>query len=193
MKSLEPYKYGNPILHSQQCETYLDNDDLFGLRSKKIYKIKVRKKMVYIFELFYYEHFVFAKYYPKIHEDNKSRYSLTNIGLYEYEKRRLLSTCCHILLDEIKKHPHLIYSYVAQVYDRDRIKERKISVRGSIYKKLVSTFFMNEELIHFNNDHFNFYCVAVKERVPEEIFIKRLQFLADRLKDRSELISEFVI
>jgi hypothetical protein len=61
--------------------------------------------------------------------------------------------------------------------------------RQSLYKKQVTTFFNNEDYVHFNYEPFNFYCIS---KVEESLFIKRLQHLLDALSIDENLSNQFM-
>lgn len=183
------FKYGNPIYHTQKCDSDPTNIDPFGLKFKKIYKISVRVKLKYHIEIYYYEHFAFVKFYPKVFESYPDKYKKVGMKLTIREKRMLLNTCCDIVYKEIKKTPSIIFAFIAQVYDRDNVLNRLLTVRFSLYKKQVTTFFNSDDYVHFNYEPFNFYCIT---KIDEFTFIKRLQSLLDVLMTNEELSSQFM-
>lgn len=120
------YKIGTPIYNQRYRQSLEANEDpLSVLFAKKIYKIKVRQKLVYYIELDYYEHTVFIKFYPKIIESEPSKFKKVGIGLKIAEIRKLLYTCCVLVYQEIQMNPQKVFSFVAQIYDRDNLLKRK--------------------------------------------------------------------
>jgi hypothetical protein len=185
------YKIGTPIYNQRYRQSLEANEDpLSVLFAKKIYKIKVRQKLVYYIELDYYEHTVFIKFYPKIIESEPSKFKKVGIGLKIAEIRKLLYTCCVLVYQEIQMNPQKVFSFVAQIYDRDNLLKRKKSVRFSVYKKMVTTYFNDQDYIHFNLEAYNFYCITRIENT--EKFLPILQELTDAVSQHNHLINEFV-
>ncbi len=145
--------------------------------------------MIYLIELFYYEELTFIKFYPKIHENNPNRYKVCDIGLSNSEKRKLLNTCCSIVHDEIEKDKERLFAFVAQIYDRDNEKKREISVRFSIYRKQVTTFFKLENYSHLMIKDFNFYCMA---KASNKSFSKKIEAFITKAKKQESLVMEFI-
>ena len=120
------YKIGSPIYNQRFRQSLEANEDpLSVLFAKKIYKINVRPKLVYYIELDYYEHTVFIKFYPKIMESEPDKFKKVGMGLKIAEVRKLLYTCCVFVYKEIQMSPQKVFSFVAQIYDRDNLLKRK--------------------------------------------------------------------
>ncbi len=181
-------RYNNPI-YSSSITPFDPSDKILGLSSKCIYKVKIRNKIVYHIELYFYKDFGFIKFYPKKFENDPNRYKRVGIGLTLIEKRSLFMTCCEIVSKYSEKNPDLIYAFVAQVYDRDNDLDRLISIRYSIYKKLVTTYFSSDEYLHFSMDHFNFYAIS---KMSESDFIKKLQALIDKVEQDEDFCFQFM-
>ncbi len=185
------YKIGSPI-YNQRFHRSLEanKDPLSVLFAKKIYKINVRHKLVYYIDLDFYEHTVFIKFYPKIMESEPDKFKKVGMGLKIAEVRRLLYTCCVLVFQEIQMNPEKVFSFVAQIYNRDNLLRRKKSVRFSVYKKMVTTYFNDQDYIHFNLEAYNFYCISRIENSAK--FLPILQELTDAVSQHDHLIHEFV-
>jgi hypothetical protein len=185
------YKIGSPIYNQRFRQSLEANEDpLSVLFAKKIYKINVRPKLVYYIELDYYEHTVFIKFYPKIMESEPDKFKKVGIGLKIAEVRKLLYTCCVLIYEEIQMSPQKVFSFVAQIYDRDNLLKRKKSIRFSVYKKMVTTYFNDRDYIHFNLEAYNFYCITRIENTTK--FLPILQELTDAVSQDNHLLNEFV-
>jgi hypothetical protein len=185
------YKIGIPIYNQRYRQSLEANEDpLSVLFAKKIYKINVRPKLVYYIELDYYEHTVFIKFYPKIMESEPDKFKKVGMGLKIAEVRKLLYTCCVLVYEEIQLSPQKVFSFVAQIYDRDNLLKRKKSIRFSVYKKMVTTYFNDQDYIHFNLEAYNFYCITRIENTTK--FLPILQELTDAVSQDNHLINEFV-
>jgi hypothetical protein len=185
------YKIGTPIYNQRFRQSLEANEDpLSVLFAKKIFKIIVRPKLVYYIELDYYEHTVFIKFYPKIMESEPDKFKKVGMGLKIAEVRKLLYTCCVLVYDEIQMSPQKVFSFVAQIYDRDNLLKRKKSIRFSVYKKIVTTYFNDRDYIHFNLEAYNFYCITRIENTTN--FLPILQELTDAVSQHNHLINEFV-
>ena len=185
------YKIGSPIYNQRFRQSLEANEDpLSVLFAKKIYKINVRPKLVYYIELDYYEHTVFIKFYPKIMESEPDKFKKVGMGLKIAEVRKLLYTCCVLVYKEIQMSPQKVFSFVAQIYDRDNLLKRKKSIRFSVYKKMVTTYFNDQDYIHFNLEAYNFYCITRIENTTK--FLPILQELTDAVSQDNHLINEFV-
>jgi hypothetical protein len=185
------FKIGIPIYY-KKYRTILPegSDPLVELFAKKIYKVAVRRRLVYYVEMDFYEHTVFVKFYPKILEAEPEKFKKVGIGLSTPEIRKLLFTCCKIVFDEMSISPEKVYAFVAQVYAKDNTHKRKKSVRFSVYKKIVTTYFNEEDYIHFNMEAYNFYCITPNKNAPT--FIPILQKLVDQVSENNYMINEFV-
>lgn len=185
------YKIGSPIYNQRFRQSLEANEDpLSVLFAKKIYKINVRPKLVYYIELDYYEHTVFIKFYPKIMESEPDKFKKVGMGLKIAEVRKLLYTCCVLVYEEIQMSPQKVFSFVAQIYDRDNLLKRKKSIRFSVYKKMVTTYFNDRDYIHFNLEAYNFYCITRIENTTK--FLPILQELTDAVSQDNHLLNEFV-
>jgi hypothetical protein len=185
------YKIGSPIYNQRFRQSLEANEDpLSVLFAKKIYKINVRPKLVYYIELDYYEHTVFIKFYPKIMESEPDKFKKVGMGLKIAEVRKLLYTCCVLIYEEIQMSPQKVFSFVAQIYDRDNLLKRKKSIRFSVYKKMVTTYFNDRDYIHFNLEAYNFYCITRIENTTK--FLPILQELTDAVSQDNHLLNEFV-
>ena len=156
--------------------------DFFEATGIKQYKISIRKKLVYIVELYDYKGFVFLKFHPKIHELNPDRYQITTMGLTHSEKRKLLNTCCLIVLDEIDKQlkDDIIYAFFGQWYDKDNQQNRLFAKRFNLYEKQVTTFFSIEHFKHFKFEPINLYCLStIQNNEFESLILDLLQTLSE--------------
>jgi|GEM_PF-5133937 len=190
MENNKCFNYGSPIYHNLKKSS--DPEDILslGLKHKKIYKVKIRKKIKYLIEIYYYENIAFVKFYPKLHENNPDKYKMVGMNLTFPEKRMLLNTCCDIVSKEIEKSPEIIYSFIAQVYDRDNEKEREMSIRFSVYRKVVTTLFKTSLYDHFNIEEINFYCISKKENKK---FNHNLgEFLSAAMASKENIVFEFM-
>ncbi|MEY4895037.1 MAG: hypothetical protein RL751_1862 [Bacteroidota bacterium] len=185
------YKIGTPIYNQRFRQSLEANEDpLSVLFAKKIFKIIVRPKLVYYIELDYYEHTVFIKFYPKIMESEPDKFKKVGMGLKIAEVQKLLYTCCVLIYEEIQMSPQKVFSFVAQIYDRDNLLKRKKSIRFSVYKKIVTTYFNDRDYIHFNLEAYNFYCITRIENTTK--FLPILQELTDAVSQDNHLLNEFV-
>jgi hypothetical protein len=157
----------------------------------KSFKLKIRKKLVYIVELFYYQDFVFVKFHPKIHENNSNKYQLTGLGLSIAEIKGLLNTCCKIVLNDLDKNDgnNFIYAFFGQWYVKDNLANRVITKRFSLYEKQVSTFFSHENFFHYKQNVINFYSISPR---TNKNFVTRIEQLLDYLTKERELVSLFM-
>jgi hypothetical protein len=112
------------------------------------------------------------------------------MGLKIAEVRKLLYTCCVLVYKEIQMSPQKVFSFVAQIYDRDNLLKRKKSIRFSVYKKMVTTYFNDRDYIHFNLEAYNFYCITRIENTTK--FLPILQELTDAVSQDNHLLNEFV-
>lgn len=170
---------------------------------KKGYKIKVRPKLIYKFELFYFGCFVFVKFYPSKLEDAKDKYSKTNIGLKVSETRKLLNTCCKIVHLEMNKEENedCIYGFIGQWYEKDNRLRRLSTIRYSIYLKQTALVFFQDYYHHNWFETLNLYCLSQVDIVKHEQKVSDLlhflasspsltmSFLTEAGKER--LINEF--
>jgi hypothetical protein len=157
----------------------------------KCFKVKVRKNLIYIVELYYYNEYVFIKFHPKIHESNPKKYQLVGMGLKNEEIRKLLNTCCKIVLYDIDKNDstNLVYAFFGQWYDKDNSFSRLISKRFSLYEKQVATFFSESNFHHFRLDITNFYSIS---SIENKRFIPQIKALFEKLLSNDEIISLFM-
>jgi hypothetical protein len=165
--------------------------DSFHPKRIKQYKITVRPRLVYIVELFDYDSYVFLKFHPKIHESNPERYQITDIGLSFGEIRKLLNTCCRIVLTVIEKQDNIdtIYSFFGQWYDKDNKLQRLTAKRFSLYEKQVSTFFSNENFFHYKREEINLYCLC---SIKNKQFENQVHQLLDKLTIDINFIAQFM-
>lgn len=165
--------------------------DYFEATGIKQYKISIRKKLVYIVELYDYNGFVFLKFHPKIHELNPDRYQITRMGLTHSEKRKLLNTCCLIVLDEIDKQPKedIIYAFFGQWYDKDNQQNRLFAKRFNLYEKQVTTFFSIEQFKHFKFDPINLYCLST---IQNNKFKSLILDLLQTLSENQDFVARFM-
>lgn len=84
------------------------------------------------------------------------------MGLTHSEKRKLLNTCCLLVLDEIDKQlkDDIIYAFFGQWYDKDHQQNRLFAKRFNLYEKQVTTFFSIEHFKDFKFDPINLYCLG---------------------------------
>ena len=168
-----------------------DLGDVFFPSGVKFFKVKVRKNLIYIVELYYYNEYVFIKFHPKIHESNPKKYQIVGMGLKNEEKRRLLNTCCKIVLYDIDKNTssHLVYAFFGQWYDKDNSSSRLTSKRFSLYEKQVATFFSESRFHHFKREIINFYSIS---NIENQNFIPQIRSLLEKLLSKEEIISLFM-
>ena len=104
-----------------------------GLKPDKIksFKVKIRRKLVYIIELYCFGNYAFIKFHPKIYENSNDKYKLVGMDLRIGQIRKLLNTCCKIILREIDKNedPSLVYGLIGQWYEKDNLQKRIVTKR----------------------------------------------------------------
>ena len=183
------FNYGSPIYHQNKIGTDPSNSFFLELKGKKIYKVKVRNKIKYFIELYYYEHFVFVKFYPKLLENDPDKYKKVGVGLTIKEKRKLLMTCCDIVAKEMFRDSDQIFAFVAQIYERDNDKKRLTSKRFQWYVKQVATFFNNVDYEHFVFEPFNFYSLN-KVSVPD--LQQKIKWLFEQTELNVDLLNELI-
>ena len=125
IETLEYFKY-TPLTNTKVDHQDPANQSEIIPDKKKGYKITVRSRLIYKFELFYYEHFVFVKFYPSKFQASADKYSRSNIGLKVAETRKLLNTCCKIVHLEMNKNENedKIYAFFGQWYEKDNRLKR---------------------------------------------------------------------
>jgi hypothetical protein len=143
----------------------------------KTFKIKIKRNLIYIVEIFYYQEYAFIKFHPKIHESHPNKYQIVGMGLSIEDIKRLLNTSCKIILDEIDKSDDLaiIYAFFGQWYDKDNEKNRTGSKRFSLYRKQVTTFFTLDRFLHAEEEVINFYCISPKQNKQFDLQVKKLK------------------
>lgn len=158
---------------------------------KKGYKIKVRSKMVYTFELFYFSNFVFVKFHPKIYESDPEKYKRCNIGLGPSEIRTLLNTCSKIVHIEMNKpdNEEVVFAFIGQWYEKDNILKRLSTVRFSIYLKQTALLFYSEEYNHNWFETLNLYCLS---KLDEKKHSKKVSELLHYLASSPSLLMSFL-
>jgi hypothetical protein len=169
----------------------LDLGDSFYPSGVKFFKIKIRKNLIYIVELYYYNEYVFIKFHPKVHENNPKKYQLIGMGLKNEEIRKLLNTCCKIVLYDIDKNSssNFVYAFFGQWYDKDNRFSRLTSKRFSLYEKQVATFFSEDKFHHFKREIINFYSIS---SVENKNFVPQIKSLLTKLIFNEEIISLFM-
>src|SRR5690554_148826 len=194
MSHFQPeYKYYH---YSQQRNSELRNSSYLsdrGLEPTKIksFKIKIRKRIIYTVELFYYEDVVFIKFHPKLYESHPDKYQIIDVGLQLSEIKRLMNTCCKIVLNDLNKDDNsdLIYAFFGQWYFKDNQQKRISSKRFCLYEKQVSTFFSIKEFNHFKQKEINYYSVSLKSN---QSFDKQNERVLDLLTRDEELVKLFM-
>lgn len=158
---------------------------------KKGYKIKVRPKLIYKFELFYYNQFVFVKFYPSKLEESADKYCMSDIGLKISETRKLLNTCCKIVQLEMnkKENEYCIYAFIGQWYEKDNRLKRLFTVRYSIYLKQTALVFFQDYYHHNWFEILNLYCLS---KVAYDTHEKRVHELLHFLASRPNLLMSFL-
>jgi hypothetical protein len=165
---------------------YLNEFGICPTRIKK-FKLKVRTRIVYRIELHYYDRIIFVKFYPKIQENNPDKFKLSGFNLSMTEKRKLINTVSVIVYEEIKKNDNQGYSFsfFGQIYDRDNLKNRKSSVRYSIYRKQVVNLFRSNSFKHTYVDSINFYLLT---NGSNEVHDKNLQSIITFFREKPEIL-----
>lgn len=180
--------------------TILKNSNLTGIpylsgtfqpTRNKQFKISIRKKLVYLIELYEYNEYSFLKFHPQIHQNNPDRYKITTMGLTYGEKRKLLNTCCRIILDEIDKNQKnsQIYSFFGQWYEKDNELERLFAKRFDLYEKQVTTFFSDDNFFHFKQKEINLYCLSTKQNKD---FREKVSILLENLTVDNDFVAQFM-
>jgi hypothetical protein len=163
----------------------------FQVDQIKSFKVRIRKRLKYIVELFYYQDFVFVKFHPKLYESNPNKYQLIGLGLTPPEIKGLLNTCCRIVLNDLEKNEtrDIVYAFFGQWYEKDNVMNRIITKRFSLYEMQVSTFFTRENFKHFKQKEINYYSISP---VRNKKFIEQNENMLDYLTARPELVSLFM-
>lgn len=190
IEKLEYFKY------TPQTNTIIDSEDPANNSEiipdqKKGYKIQVRSRMVYKFELFYYTDIIFVKFYPSILERSADKYSRSNIGLTLTEIRKLLNTCCKIVHLEMnkKENEDKIYAFIGQWYSKDNQLKRFYTIRYSIYLKQTANVFF-EDIYHHNwFETLNLYCLS---KAKYEMHSKKVSDLLHYLAASPSLLMSFL-
>jgi hypothetical protein len=192
MQSSNPFKYFHftPLKNSDLTGVPYASDSFHPKRIKQ-FKITVRPRLVYIVELFNYDGYAFLKFHPKIHDSNPEKYQITNIGLKFGEIRKLLNTCCKIVLNEIEKeeNANTVYSFFGQWYNKDNQLQRLSAKRFSLYEKQVTTFFSNDNFFHFKQKEINLYCLCSTKNT---LFEDQVLQLLDKLTVNNDFIAQFM-
>lgn len=190
IEKLEYYRY------TPQTNTKIDSRDPANQSEvipdkKKGYKIKVRPKLIYKFELFYYNQFVFVKFYPSKLEGSPDRYCKSDIGLKVTETRKLLNTCCKIVHLEMNKRENedCIYAFIGQWYEKDNRLKRLFTVRYSIYLKQTALVFYQNYYHHNWFETLNLYCLS---QVEYEIHKQKVSDLLHFLASSPSLLMSFL-
>ena len=172
-KSLKFFHY-TPITNVQVRKNDPMTSDQFGLERKKSFKVKVRNRMIYTVDIFYYEDFAFVKFHPNKFEASEDRYKMVGLNLTIEEKRGLLNTCCKIVANEFKKDENKTFAFIGQWYGKDNKKRRKVTIRFSLYKKVVTTFFEPKKYAQISIDSINFFCLSTLSEKRLETNIQKL-------------------
>jgi len=164
---IEKLKY---FKYTQQTNVDIDHRDPANRSEvipdkKKEFKIKVRTRLVYKFELFYFNQYVFVKFYPSKLSDSDERYSKADIGLAIGEIRTLLNTCCKIVHHDMnrKENENCLYGFIGQWYEKDNRLRRLSTIRYSIYLKQTANVFFQDAYHHNWFEILNLYCLSQLE------------------------------
>lgn len=143
----------------------------------KTFKVKIKRNLIYIVEIYYYNVYAFIKFHPKIHENHPKKYQIVGMELAIGEIKKLLNTSCKIILDQIDKNDDedIVYAFFGQWYDKDNDKRRIISKRFNLYRKQVTTFFSYENFFHAEEEIINFYCISPKTNKNFNKQVKKLK------------------
>lgn len=202
IEKLKYYRY------TQQTNVKIDHRDPANQSvvipdKKKEFKIKVRPKLIYKFELFYFGFYVFVKFYPSKLQGSDERYSKANIGLKIEEVRTLLNTCCKIVHHDMshEENEDCLYSFIGQWYEKDNQLRRLSAVRYSIYLKQTANVFFQDQYQHNWFEILNLYCLSQMDYDNHKLKVSGLlhflasnptltmSFLTEAGKDR--FINEF--
>lgn len=185
------YCHYTPIKNSNLSNSIHSPYQKFQPNRIKSFKIKIKQRLVYIVEIYYFKEYAFIKFHPKLHENNINKYQIIDMGMNVENIKKLLNTCCKIILDEIDKSEHadMIYAFFGQWYDKDNLKERLVSKRYNLYKKQVTTFFSVENFSHYYLEIINFYCISP---IENRQFIKQVEKLREVLANDLEFTELFM-
>ena len=113
------------------------------------------------------------------------------MGLTHGEIRKLLNTCCRIILEEIDKREKdsKIYSFFGQWYDKDNKLKRLSTKRFTLYGKQVTTFFSDYKFFHFKQNEINLYCLSSSSN---KYFSAQVESLLDKLTIDNNFIAQFM-
>ncbi len=185
------YKINPPIINQFLTEEDpLNLEFNKGIKQKKRYKIKVRKKIIYYIDLHYYEKYVFLKYFPAKHNNNPDKFKIVGLGLKISEVRGIIHTCTEIIKIEFSQNNSFHYAIIGQPYDKDDELNRIESIRFSIYKKQISTFISAEKLTHLNIPLINFYAISLKDKNEMELDLSSLFLEIDGTKFLEECLTK---
>lgn len=193
MESEVAFKYFHytPQKNSSYSRGFPYTDQGMSPDKIKSFKVKIDKKLKYIIELYYFEEFVFIKFHPKIYEGSKEKYKLVGMNLKIGDIRRLLNTCCKIVLQEMDKcdDPEMIYGLIGQWYKKDNKFNRLVTRRFDIYRKQATTYFSFENFIHYEEQVLNLYCICSNKNRK---YKKQLKKLVDKIAMDKLLREEFM-
>lgn len=188
----EVYKYFHfSLLKNVDLRGIPHSTEVFQAKGLKQYKVSIRKKLVYLIEIYDYDGIEFLKFYPKIHENNPDKYQLTTIGLTYAEIRKLLNTCCKIVLHQFdsEKNKEPIYCFFGQWYSRDNQNDRLTAKRFNLYEKQVTTYFSHTSFKHFKIDPINLYCLG---SVHNRKFEEQVGILLEKLSYKHDFVAQFM-
>lgn len=155
----------------------------------KTYKIKIRKKLIYKVELFYYKRFAFIKFHPAKMDNSPDKYKFVGVGLRIGEIKGLLYTCSNIVKDELQKYTDYNFAFIGQPYDKDDKKQRRVAKRFDLYIKQVSTDFYDENdgIKHFYIEDLNFYTIYKKD---DKKFKKDVTKFIEYIKNNDSIMQD---
>lgn len=192
MKPETTYNYYHYTPQRNSDRKHLPNVSIAKIEPSRIkeFKVKVRPKIIYCVELFYYDEIIFVKFHPKLFETDSDKYKKVGMGLSTAEIKTFLNTCCKIVAQDFTKNSKShIYSFIGQWYDKDNIKARLLTKRFSLYKKQVTTYFSAETFMHVTYDLINFYCITSKNNKSLQ---PQLNKLFETLASHNSIIEDFM-
>lgn len=137
----EGYKFAYRGLVKQKSKRPSGTDGLFIC--SHLYRFKTRTGKIYLAEVEEYKYHIFVlKYYLKGQQGKDYRYQyLTNDG----DGFRILTTCCRIFLDILARDPLASGGFLGEPLPEETYERNK---RYRVYRKVVETFFSDEDFAH---------------------------------------------
>jgi hypothetical protein len=153
--------------------TAVDNRDKRGVvngqLNQLIFKFKDTKKTRYILLVDKYENDVhFLKFYRQRDETNKEKYKYRH-DIPRYDFFRIISTCINVAKDISIKNEEAVFAFFGQWDDKDIIRQKDISRRGSIYRNCVASVIDDNKFKIIQNEKLNYVGFIPKSKYSEQL------------------------